>query len=159
MGETTQVAIIGAGPAGLLLGRMLELQGIENVILENRSREYCEARIRAGVLEPRTRRTLLDAGVGERMVRQGILHGDVHLRFYGEDHVIPVDKLAGTEPLTIYGQTEIVKDLIAARIETGEPLLFECEDVSIDELTSDQPVVRYRHDGQEHELRCAILAG
>jgi p-hydroxybenzoate 3-monooxygenase len=159
MGETTQVAIIGAGPAGLLLGRLLELQGIENVIIENRSREYCEARIRAGVLEPRTRRTLLDAGVGERMVREGILHGEVHLRFYGENHVIPVDKLAGTEPLTIYGQTEIVKDLIAARIETGEPLLFECEDVSIDELTSDQPVVRYRHDGQEHELRCTVLAG
>jgi p-hydroxybenzoate 3-monooxygenase len=159
MADATQVAIVGAGPAGLLLGRLLEQQGIENVILENRSREYCEARIRAGILEPGTRRTLLEAGVGERMVRDGILHGDVHLRFYGENHVLPVDKLAGSRPLTIYGQTEIVKDLITARIETGVPLLFECEDVIVDDLTTDRPVVRYRHGGQEHELRCAVIAG
>jgi len=159
MADATQVAIVGAGPAGLLLGRLLEQQGIENVILENRSREYCEARIRAGILEPGTRRTLLEAGVGERMVRDGILHGDVHLRFYGENHVLPVDKLAGSRPLTIYGQTEIVKDLITARIETGVPLLFECEDVIVDDLTTDRPVVRYRHGGQEHELRCSVIAG
>jgi p-hydroxybenzoate 3-monooxygenase len=159
MPDTTQVAIVGAGPAGLLLGRLLELQGIENVILENRSREYCEARIRAGILEPGTRKTLLDAGVGERMAREGIVHGDVHLRFYGEDHVLSVDRLAGTDPLTIYGQTEIVKDLIAARIDTGVPLKFECEDVSVGDLTTDRPVVRYRHGGQEHELRCAVIAG
>jgi p-hydroxybenzoate 3-monooxygenase len=159
MSQTTQVAVIGAGPAGLLLGRLLEQQGIESVILENRSREYVEARIRAGILEPGTRRTLLDAGVGERMVQDGILHGGVHLRFYGEDHHIQVDRLAGSEPLTIYGQTEIVKDLIAARIGTGAPLLFECDDVSVDDLTSERPVVRYRHDGQEHELRCAVIAG
>jgi p-hydroxybenzoate 3-monooxygenase len=159
MAETTQVAIVGAGPAGLLLGRLLERQGIENVILENRSREYCEGRIRAGILEPGTRKTLLDARVGTRMERDGIPHGDVHLRFYGEDHVLAVDKLAGSDPLTFYGQTEIVKDLIDARVDTGIPLLFECEDLSVDDLTSDQPVVRYRHGGQEHELRCAVIAG
>jgi len=159
MADTTQVAIVGAGPAGLLLGRLLEQRGIENVILENRSREYCEARIRAGILEPGTRRTLIDAGVGDRMERDGILHGDVHLRFYGEDHVLPVDRLAGTDPLTIYGQTEIVKDLIAARVQTGVELLFECEDLAVDDLATDQPVVRYRHGGQEHELRCAVIAG
>ena len=159
MPDTTQVAIVGAGPAGLLLGRLLEQLGIENVILENRSRDYCEARIRAGVLEPGTRKTLLDAGVGDRMVREGILHGGINLRFYGENHHIAVDKLAGSDPLTIYGQTEIVKDLIAARIETEVPLLFECEDVSVDDLSSDQPVVRYRYGGREHELRAAVIAG
>ena len=157
--ERTQVAIVGAGPAGLLLGRLLELQGIDNVIIENRSREYCEARIRAGVLEPGTRKTLIEAGVGERLERDGILHGDVRLRFYGEELSIPVDRLAGTDPLTIYGQTEIVKDLITARLETGAPLLFECEEVSVDELTGDQPVVRYRLGGEDHELRCQVLAG
>ena len=159
MEEATQVAIIGAGPAGLLLGRLLELQGIDNVILESRSREYCEARIRAGVLEPGTRQTLIDAGVGERMQREGIAHGGIHLRFHGEDHHIPVAELARTEPLTIYGQTEVVKDLIAARIASGAPLLFECDEVSLEGLTSAAPVVNYRHDGEEHRLRCQIVAG
>ncbi len=159
MVQTTQVAIIGAGPAGLMLGRLLELQGIDSVILESRSREYCEARIRAGILEPGTRRTLIEAGVGERMAREGILHGGVHLRFYGEDHYIPVDELAGTEPLTIYGQTEVVKDLINARIAGGAPLLFEAEDVTVHELSSDAPLVRYSHGGQEHQLRCRVIAG
>ncbi|HTW11364.1 MAG TPA: 4-hydroxybenzoate 3-monooxygenase [Solirubrobacteraceae bacterium] len=157
--ERTQVAIVGAGPAGLLLGRLLEQRGIENVILEARSRDYCEARIRAGVLEPGSRRTLIQAGVGERMEQEGILHSGIHLRFYGEDHHIPLAELAGSDPLTIYGQTEVVKDLIAARLESGAPLLFECGEVSVHGLTTPSPMVRYGQDGEERQLRCSVIAG
>jgi p-hydroxybenzoate 3-monooxygenase len=157
--NTTRVAIIGAGPAGLMLGRLLENAGIDNVILEARSREYCEARIRAGVLEPGTRKALIEAGVGDRMISDGLLHGGVHLRFYGEDHYVPVDKLAGCDPLTIYGQTEIVKDLINARIESGAPLLFEADDVEVDGIEFDRPTIRFRHNGTEHTLRTEIVVG
>lgn len=155
----TRVAIVGAGPAGLMLGRLLELAGIDNVVVEARSREYCEARIRAGILEPGTRQALIDAGVGDRMLTDGILHGGVHFRFYGEDHYMAVDKLAGCDPLTIYGQTEIVKDLINARIESGAPLLFESEDVRIDGIETDQPVVHFTRQGVQHALACEIVAG
>jgi p-hydroxybenzoate 3-monooxygenase len=159
MPERTQVAIIGAGPAGLLLGQLLHRQGIEAVILEARSREYVEARIRAGVLEQGTMEVLREAGVGERMDREGLRHGGIYLCFDHELHHIPMDELTGGRAVMIYGQTEVVKDLIAARLAAGAPLWFDCSDVSVEGLDHDEPVIRYTQDGAEHELRCDIVAG
>jgi p-hydroxybenzoate 3-monooxygenase len=156
--DRTQVAIIGAGPAGLALGRLLERQGIDAVILEARSREYCEARVRAGVLEQGTRDVLIEAGVGERLQREGIVHGGIYLQLDAERAHIPMQELSGRN-VTIYGQTEVVKDLIAARLESAAPLLFEAENVRIEALDADRPVVRYRHAGVDHQLRADFVAG
>ena len=125
----TQVGIVGAGPAGLVLGHLLHLRGIESVILEDRDREYVEGRVRAGVLEQGTVDLLIEMGVGERLEREGLVHHGVELRFGGEGHRIPFDELTGGRGITIYGQQEVVKDLIAARLEAGAPLLFEVDDV------------------------------
>ena len=155
----TQVAIVGAGPAGLALARLLDLQGIESVILEARDREYIEKRVRAGVLEQGTVDLMLEMGVGDRMQREGLVHHGIYLRFDRRDHHIAFDELTGGRGITIYGQQEVVKDLIAARLEGGAPLLFEVEDVSLEDLDSDQPLVRYSHDGEALELRCDFVAG
>ena len=154
----TQVGIVGAGPAGLTLARLLELQGIESVVLEDRSRTYVEARIRAGVLEQGTADLLREAGVGERMHREGIVHEGVYQQFDGERHRIDFDALTG-KAIVIYGQTEVVKDLIEARLATGRPLLFEVEDVSVHDVESDRPEIRFRHDGVEQRLECDVIAG
>ncbi len=114
---------MGAGPAGLLLGALLHRQGVESVILEARSRDYIEARIRAGVLEQGTMEVLREAGVGERMDREGLFHGGIYLRFDGRSHHIPFTELTGGRGVMIYGQTEVVKDLVEHRLQTGEPLL------------------------------------
>jgi p-hydroxybenzoate 3-monooxygenase len=159
MAQRTQVAIIGAGPAGLLLGQLLHREGIEAVILEARSRAYVEARIRAGVLEQGTMEVLREVGVGERMDREGLLHGGIYLCFDNTLHHIAMSELTSGRSVMIYGQTEVVKDLIAARLDAGEPLLFGCQDVAVDGLEEDEPVVRYTHDGAAHELRCDIVAG
>jgi p-hydroxybenzoate 3-monooxygenase len=155
----TQVGIVGAGPAGLTLARLLELRGIETVVLEDRTREHVEHRIRAGVLEQRTADLLVDAGVGERLRREGIVHHGINLQFGGERHRIPLSELAEGRTIVIYGQTEVVRDLIAARIESGPPLLFEVSDVSVHDLESDRPRIRFRHDGGDHELECDAIAG
>ena len=154
----TQVGIVGAGPAGLTLAHLLHLQGIETVVLEARSREYVEARIRAGVLEQGVADLLREAGVGGRMDREGIPHHGIELQFDGERHRIDLEALTG-KGLMIYGQTEVVKDLIEARLETGRPLLFEVEDVSVHDLASHQPSIRFRHDGQDETLECDVIAG
>jgi p-hydroxybenzoate 3-monooxygenase len=154
----TQVGIVGAGPAGLTLARLLEVEGIDSVVLECRSREYCEHRIRAGVLEEGTATLLRGAGVGARMDREGIEHGGIHLQFAGERHHVPMRDLTGRSIL-IYGQTEVVKDLIAARIESGLPLLFEVDAVTVHALESERPRIRFTHDGNEHELECDVVAG
>jgi p-hydroxybenzoate 3-monooxygenase len=154
----TQVGIVGAGPAGLTLAHLLHLQGIDSVVLENRSREYVEARIRAGVLEQRTADLLVEAGVGERMQRDGIFHGGIELQFDGERHRLALDELVG-KGIVIYGQTEVVKDLIQARLASGRPLLFEVEDVSVDDLETERPRLSFRHDGAAHELECDVIAG
>ena len=155
----TQVGIVGAGPAGLTLARLLEVNGIESVVLENRSREYVEHRIRAGVLEQGTVDLLRDAGVGERMDREGIVHHGINLQFDGERHYVPLTDLSGGKSMVIYGQTEVVKDLGAARLESGLPLLFEVEDVRVDEIETERPRIRFSHDGAAHELECDVLAG
>jgi p-hydroxybenzoate 3-monooxygenase len=152
----TQVAIVGAGPAGLTLARLLEVAGIESVVLEDRSREYVEHRIRAGVLEQRTVDLLTAAGVGERMHREGIVHHGIELQFDGERHRIPLSELADGRTILIYGQTEVVKDLIAARLASGLPLHFEVSGVAVDPAT---PRVTFTHEGAEHELDCDVIAG
>jgi p-hydroxybenzoate 3-monooxygenase len=155
----TQVGIVGAGPAGLVLAHLLHLQGIDTVVLEARDRDYVEQRVRAGVLEQGTVDLLQEMGVGERMLREGLVHHGVELRFDGRSHRIAFDELTGGRGITIYGQQEVVKDLIAARLEAGAPLLFEVDDVSVHDLDSDQPSIRYTHDGEQRELRCDAIAG
>jgi p-hydroxybenzoate 3-monooxygenase len=159
MSERTHVAIVGAGPAGLLLGRLLHRHGVEAVVLETRSREYVEARIRAGVLEQGSTEVLREAGVGERMDREGLVHGGIYLRFAGVSHHIPMSELTHGRAVTIYGQTEVVKDLVAARVASDAPLHFDCRDVSVHGLEADEPVVRYVHQGIARELRCRFIAG
>ena len=155
----TQVGIVGAGPAGLTLARLLEVAGIESVVIENRSREYAEHRIRAGVLEQGTVELLREAGVGARMDAEGIVHHGIHLQFEGERHHVPLSELTDGRSITIYGQTEVVKDLIAARLAGGLPLLFEVDAVTVHDLDTERPRVRFTHDGAEHELECDVLAG
>ena len=155
----TQVAIVGAGPAGLTLAQLLHLEGIESVILENRSREYVEARIRAGVLEQGVVDLLTEAGVGERLAREGLVHEGIELQFAGERHRIDMAALTGGKTITVYGQTEVVKDLIAARLGTGRPLLFEVGDVRVEEIESERPRVLYAHEGEQHVLECDVVAG
>jgi p-hydroxybenzoate 3-monooxygenase len=155
----TQVGIVGAGPAGLLLAHLLHLRGIESVVLEARSREYVEARVRAGVLEQTTVDLLDSAGVAERLHREGLVHRGLELRFDGRGHRIDFAELTGGRAITVYGQQEVVKDLIAARLDTGGELRFEVEDVSLHDLESDRPCIRFSHEGSEHELRCDVVAG
>jgi p-hydroxybenzoate 3-monooxygenase len=154
----TQVGIIGAGPAGLTLGRLLEVAGIESVILEQRSREYCEHRIRAGVLEQATADLLRGAGVGERLDREGIVHGGIYLQFDGERHHMPFEELTGRS-IVIYGQTEVVKDLIAARAKSTLPLLFEAAGVGVRDLDTLRPRITFEHGGATDELECDVIAG
>ena len=155
----TQVGIIGAGPSGLILARMLAQQGIESVILEARSREYCEQRARAGVLEHDSANLLEEIGVGSRMRREGLVHRGIFLRFGGRDHRIDMAELTGGRTITVYGQHEVIKDLIAAAITDGQPLLFDVDDVSVHDLESNTPKIRYRHAGEAHTLECDVIAG
>jgi p-hydroxybenzoate 3-monooxygenase len=152
----TQVGIVGAGPAGLVLAQLLHLRGIDSVVLESRSREYVESRIRAGVLEQGTVDLLVEMGVGQRLRREGLVHEGIELQFGGERHRIHLTELTGGRSITVYGQQEVVKDLIAARLDTGRPLLFEAEVVGVD---SERAVVRYMHEGEEQTLECDLVAG
>jgi len=155
----TQVAIVGAGPAGLLLGHLLHRAGIESVIVEVRSRAYCEQRIRAGVLEQGTVDTLNESGVGERMGREGLVHHGIELRFGGRGHRLDLTGLSGGRSITVYGQQEVVKDLIAARVASGAPIHFEAGDVGIADIESDRPRVRFTQGGESHEIECDFIAG
>ena len=154
----TQVAIVGAGPAGLTLAQLLHVAGIDSVVLENRSREYVEARIRAGVLEHDVAELFERAGVGERMRREGLVHTGVELQSGRERQRIAFDELTG-QTIVVYGQTEVVKDLIVARLESGRSLLFEVGNVSLHDLETERPRVRYTHGGGDEELECDVVAG
>jgi p-hydroxybenzoate 3-monooxygenase len=154
----TQVGIVGAGPAGLLLGHLLHLRGIDSVIVEDRSREYVEQRVRAGVLEQGTVELLREAGLAERLDREGIVHGGIELRFQGRGHRIAFTDLTGRS-IWIYGQQEVVKDLIEARLVSGGALLFEATALAVEGAEGGRPIVRFRHAGEEHELECDYVAG
>lgn len=155
----TQVGIVGAGPAGLLLAHLLHLQGIDSIVIETRSRAYVESRIRAGVLEQGTVDTLNAAGVGERLQQQGLVHHGLELSFNGRRHRINLYELTGGRAITVYGQTEIVKDLIHARLAVNAPLYFEVEETSIHAFETDAPKIRFRYDGEPHEIHCDFIAG
>jgi p-hydroxybenzoate 3-monooxygenase len=154
----TQVGIVGAGPAGLMLARLLHLEGVDSVVIEDRSREYVEARIRAGVLEQATADLLVEAGVGDRMQREGEVHAGIGLQFDGQRHRIDLEQETG-KSIVIYGQTEIVKDLIEARLGTGRPLLFEADDVAVSGLDTERPLLSFTHEGTGYELECDVVAG
>ncbi len=155
----TQVGIVGAGPAGLLLAHLLTLSGIESVIVENRSREYCEARQRAGVLEAGIADLLRAAGAGKRLDAEGIAHSGIYLQFEGERHHLDFQELVG-KSVIVYAQTEIVKDLIAARLAAGGALEFSVSDVEVRDVTAGRPVLRYTDAaGVAHEVSCDVIAG
>ena len=155
----TQVGIVGAGPAGLLLAQLLHLKGIDSVILETRSPDYVIDRVRAGVLEQFTADLLTRIGVGERLQREGLRHDSVYLSFGGKRHQVPLAGLTGGKAIYVYGQNEVVKDLMHARIATGRPLHYEVSDVSVHGIDSTRPQIRYRHHGASHELTCDFIAG
>ncbi|HEY1472745.1 MAG TPA: 4-hydroxybenzoate 3-monooxygenase [Pseudolabrys sp.] len=154
----TQVGIIGAGPAGLMLARLLHLAGIESIIIENRSRDYIENRIRAGLIEHWAADLLSEVGVGERMKREGQRHDGINFGINGELHRIDFMALVGKR-VTIYGQQEVVKDLVAQRLADGGPLLFEVDDVSVHDMTGKRPTIRFTHEGRAQEIECDFIAG
>ena len=155
----TQVGIIGAGPAGLLLSRLLTLQGIDSVVVENRSQEYVQARIRAGILEQNTVDVLGEAGLGTRLHREGLEHRGVYLQYPGVRHQLDFPSLCGRR-VWVYGQTEVVKDLVAAQLDGGPPLLFEVSDVAPEEVDGEHPRVRFTDaDGTPQVLECDVVAG
>jgi p-hydroxybenzoate 3-monooxygenase len=157
--DRTQVGVVGGGPAGLLLSHLLARAGVDSVVLESRDRAYVEARQRAGVVEAGTAQLLRNVGLGERMDRDGLEHGGIYLQFAGERHRVDfVDLTGGT--VTVWAQTEIVKDLVASRLAGGGAIEFEAEAVAVEDLTSDRPLIRYRdRTGADRELRCDAIAG
>jgi len=155
----TQVGIVGAGPAGLLLSHLLHREGIESVVLENRSRAAIEATIRAGVLEQGTVDLLKAIGVGGRMEREGAVHHGIELRFDGRGHRIDLSDLTGGKAITVYAQHEVIKDLVAARLAAGGNIVFEAGDVSVHGIDGTTPSIRFRHDGESEELACELIAG
>src|SRR5712692_11874576 len=154
----TQVAIIGAGPAGLMLSHLLHRQGIASVVLERRSRDYVERRVRAGVLEQGSTDLLVATGVGERMIREGLAHDGIKLRFAGEEHRVDFRRLTG-RGITVYGQQEVIKDLIKQRLADGGEIWFEAEATGIEGLKDDHPRIAYRRNGEEATLSCNFVAG
>jgi p-hydroxybenzoate 3-monooxygenase len=155
----TQIGIVGAGPSGLLLSHLLHLAGVESVVVEAKSRQYCEERIRAGVLEQQTVDLLNESGVGERLRCEGLLHHGINLRFAGRTCRIDFAALTPGRAVTVYSQHEVVKDLIAARLAADGALLFEVEDTSVHDFDGGRPVVRFRHQGATKEIRCDFIAG
>jgi p-hydroxybenzoate 3-monooxygenase len=155
----TRVGIVGAGPAGLLLSHLLHIEGIDSVVLEARSRDYVEHRVRAGVLEQGTVDLLNESGVGERMQREGLVHHGIELRFGGRGHRIDMTELTGGRSITVYGQQEVVKDLIRARADADGQVVFGATDVALHEVDSAAPRVTFRDSSRSVELRCDIVAG
>ncbi len=155
----THVGIIGAGPAGLLLALLLSMEGIESVVLENRSREEIESTIRAGVLEQGTVDLLIEMGIGERMKREGAVHHGIELRFDGESHRIDFTTLTNGRAIMLYPQHEVVKDCVEARLKQGGPIFFSVKDVHVYNIASDQPSIQFVHGDETIELQCDFVAG
>jgi p-hydroxybenzoate 3-monooxygenase len=160
----TQVGIVGAGPSGLLLAQLLHLNGIDSVVLEARSEEYVIDRVRAGVLEQGSVDLITAIGVGDRMKREGLIHHGVNISFAGTPHRIDMYELTGGRAITVYGQNELEKDLSQARRNTGRPLFFEVENLTVHDFesadfSSTTPRIRYRHSGSDGELTCDFIAG
>ena len=154
----TQVGIVGAGPAGLVLSHLLHLQGIESVVLESCRRDYVEQRIRAGVLEQGTVDLLVESGVGARLKREGLVHHGIELRFGGQGHRIDLTGLTGGKAITIYAQHEVIKDLIEARLTAKGEILFEAEALSLRDIEG-HPKIVFSHQGATQELECDFVAG
>ena len=154
----TQVAIIGAGPAGLLLSHLLHRAGIASVVIERHSRRHAEERIRAGVLEQGTVDLLVNTGIGDRLRREGLVHDGIELRFGGRGHRVDFKALTG-RTITVYGQHEVVKDLITARLAAGGQILFDSVTVSVHDFDTATPRIRFRRDGTQSELACDFIAG
>ena len=155
----TQVAIVGAGPAGLMLSHLLHLQGIDSIVLEARTRKYVQDRVRAGVLEQGTVDLLTATGVGDRLKKQGLIHQGIEFRFNRRRHRIPLSELTGGRAITIYGQNEIVKDLTDARLSAGGKILFEVQEVRLADFEGSAPRIHFRNDGQAAEIACDFVAG
>jgi p-hydroxybenzoate 3-monooxygenase len=155
----TQVGIVGAGPAGLVLSHLLHRQGIDSVVLESRTREYVQERVRAGVLEQNTVDLLTEIGVGERMRREGLVHHGIELRFQKHGHRIDFHELTGGKAITIYAQAEVVKDLIDVRLASNGMIVFEASNVSVHNLVNAQPSIQFRKNGDTTELACDFIAG
>ncbi|HXE33444.1 MAG TPA: 4-hydroxybenzoate 3-monooxygenase [Verrucomicrobiae bacterium] len=155
----TQVGIVGAGPAGLMLSHLLHLQGIESVVLEARSRQHVEERVRAGILEQGTVDLLNETGVGARMMRQGLVHHGIELQFARRRHRIDFQELTGGKSVMVYAQHEVLKDLIEARVAAKGQLLFEVEDAGLNKLDGTTPIIKFRKDGAAQELSCDFIAG
>jgi p-hydroxybenzoate 3-monooxygenase len=155
----TQVGIVGAGPAGLLLAHLLHLEGIESAVIETQCRAHIEERVRAGVLEQGTVDVLRDAGVGDRMRREGLVHHGIELRFNRRPHRIDLHGLTGGRAITVYAQHEVLKDLIQARMSYGGPLAFEVDSVRIEGFEGSAPRIRFRDAGNECEIACDYIAG
>jgi p-hydroxybenzoate 3-monooxygenase len=167
MNLRTQVGIIGAGPAGLVLAHLLHLQGIESIVIEARSRQYVEDRVRAGVLEQGTVDLLIESGVGERLKREGLTHYGIELRFGGRSHRINFKELAGGRAVTIYGQNLVTADLADARLVAGGRIFYEAESASIHDFSdaghgphsAARPKIRFRAEAEAHEISCDFIAG
>src|SRR5262245_12631504 len=154
----TRVGIVGAGPAGLTLSHLLHLEGIESIIVEDRSRAYCEARVRAGLMENWVAKMLVDTGVGDRLKREAMVHDGIYISFRGEARHIDFNKLIGKQ-VFIYDQKEVVTDLIAKRLSDGGKILFEVSDTSVHDFGGANPKIRFKHGGKAQEIECDFIAG
>ncbi|HRI17555.1 MAG TPA: 4-hydroxybenzoate 3-monooxygenase, partial [Burkholderiaceae bacterium] len=155
----TQVAIVGAGPSGLLLGQLLHKAGIAAIVLERQTGDYVLGRIRAGILEQVCIDLMDEAGVGARMHREGLVHGGIELLFGGERHRIDMNRLTGGKNVMVYGQTELTRDLMDVRAAAGLPTVYEAHDVAVHDFGSTKPRVTYEKDGKQHEIECDFIAG
>jgi p-hydroxybenzoate 3-monooxygenase len=159
MRERTQVGIVGAGPAGLLLAHLLHLQGIETIVIEARSRAYVENRVRAGVLEQGSVDTLREAGLDARLAREGLVHEGIQIQIGEHRHRLDLKELTGGKVITVYGQQEVVKDLIARRLADKEAILFEAENAAIHDFDGEKPRITFTRGGQRGEIACDFIAG
>ena len=154
----TQVGIVGAGPAGLILAHLLHMEGIESTVIESHTRQYIEERVRAGVLEQGTVELLTSMGVSDRLKREGLTHEGVEFCFQNKRRRVDFREMAG-RTITVYAQHEVIKDLVAARLTTGQPLLFEAEGVAIEGIESSRPTIRFTQDGASRTIECDFVAG